>query len=364
MSSRSANHASTTESWVEISSQPSSSSLSSVADEIVTTGLRVQAEPTSRRRRRRRHLQTQAHGPSPLHGRHRSTSSSQEEYEESESESDHILTSSNDELPRQSQPDVHQQSSLHPLSDSTTAMNTSSDDEAATALGITSPSVFTPQPHAFTRSSPSSAPQSYFPSTSSAPRPQTRQRPSHYTSQSQPDHDAALRASLSTLLSCAAAARGLPKPPPSSSNTHTRQPPTGPRVHPSDLRLVPESIALGGGALSSPHSSPPLGSETTPSTYRSKRKGSPTGKRDRLEKRVRRGQKTEDLSVSPTLLTWGVAAGVVVLVGVVGFGAGYAMGREVGRAEAAEARCGREVVRGGLRRWRWSAGAAVGRVGA
>ncbi|KAH9438433.1 hypothetical protein MCOR02_002060 [Pyricularia oryzae] len=72
--------------------------------------------------------------------------------------------------------------------------------------------------------------------------------------------------------------------------------------------------------------------------------------------------------ISPTLMTWVVGAGVVVLVSVVGFGAGYVIGREVGRQEGAGAivggvgrsgnatgSCGREIVQGTgtLRRFRW-----------
>jgi len=65
--------------------------------------------------------------------------------------------------------------------------------------------------------------------------------------------------------------------------------------------------------------------------------------------------------ISPTLLTWVVSAGVVVLVSVVGFGAGYVLGREVGRQEALSglgdgAACGKEMVRGSgeLRKFRWA----------
>src|ERR1700712_4401632 len=47
------------ESWIDISSQPSSYSLSSISDEIVTTGLRVQHDSHLRRRRR-------AHGPTHI----------------------------------------------------------------------------------------------------------------------------------------------------------------------------------------------------------------------------------------------------------------------------------------------------------
>lgn len=80
---------------------------------------------------------------------------------------------------------------------------------------------------------------------------------------------------------------------------------------------------------------------------------------------------SEDYMISPTLLTWVVSAGVVVLVSVVGFGAGYVIGREVGRQEATDvfaasinaanetSNTGREVIRtsSGLRKLRWGAGA-------
>ena len=61
-------------------------------------------------------------------------------------------------------------------------------------------------------------------------------------------------------------------------------------------------------------------------------------------------------TVSPTLLTWIVSAGVVVFVSVVGFGAGYAMGFEAGKEEGKLLGCGREVpVR--VRRFRWGTAA-------
>src|SRR5215469_3354612 len=82
------------ESWVEISSQPSSSSLSSIGDEIVTTGLRVQHDLNTRRRRR-----AQPGAPSQVNLPTRQTgTSSQEEYEESESEEDGVMTSSNEHI--------------------------------------------------------------------------------------------------------------------------------------------------------------------------------------------------------------------------------------------------------------------------
>ncbi|EEY18738.1 conserved hypothetical protein [Verticillium alfalfae VaMs.102] len=83
------------ESWVEISSQPSSSSLSSIGDEIVTTGLRVGNPPAARRRR------VQPPGPRSYHvdqAAIQGGTSSQEEYEETESEEDRLLSSSNENV--------------------------------------------------------------------------------------------------------------------------------------------------------------------------------------------------------------------------------------------------------------------------
>src|SRR2546423_13344697 len=84
-----------TDSWIEVSSQPSSSSVSSAADEIITTGLRVQHDHLNRRRRPR------TSGLHQQYGYHQTSieGSSQEEYEESESESDRVISSSTEGLP-------------------------------------------------------------------------------------------------------------------------------------------------------------------------------------------------------------------------------------------------------------------------
>jgi hypothetical protein len=72
-------------------------------------------------------------------------------------------------------------------------------------------------------------------------------------------------------------------------------------------------------------------------------------------------------------MTWVISAGVVVLFSAISFSAGYVLGREVGRAEAGQglynngimgdgggirtgANCGKEAVRGGLRKLRWIGG--------
>lgn len=381
-----------TDSWIEVASQPSSSSLSSAAtDEIVTTGLRVQHNYTVRRRRRSR-----PNAPAYLSLPPRSTSgasSSQEEYEESESESDRVLSSSN-ELP--------QLGSAHLLGSATTAPkrpyssaseDASSDEEDedgnSTALGITNNEpVFTPQPNAFSHppsstNQPSQAavPGSYFPAPRTATSRAASQRHSYPGQRSrqhapynmispsyQADHDAALRASLSTLLSCAAAARGLPKREATSNRAGTSS-----RIEPNTLHMVPESVAMGeettqrDRAINRRPSASSSG-KSIPNTYpqdKGKRKASSS--KDRRNAKKSRKSGTLDEMVSPTLMTWVVSAGVVVLFSAISFSAGYAMGKEVGRTEASFAAqtngavCGKEVGRG-LRRLRWGSASTSVRV--
>jgi hypothetical protein len=370
------------ESWVEISSQPSSSSLSSIGDEIVTTGLRIQQTPLIRHRRR-------SHNNGAAGSRigllsHQTSASSQEEYEESESEEDHVMTSSNEHVPSFTR--------IPPVVQSHHGMGSDSDDddENATALGrVVDEPAFTPQPNAFshppssqTSHRHSASTGSYFPRNSPHATYQQRHsypnrsssRPQHspYNAISpHADHDAALRASLTTLLSCAAAARGLPK----RSQSNLSGSPSAPsRPEFQGLRLVPESEIMGTSpaALSRPLSpSPRVGSSPSETSLREVEKGkrkaggasvtkAPAAQQSRAAKKKRTTNGVDETMISPTLLTWVVSAGVVVLVSVVGFGAGYAIGREVGREEAlamggAGTSCGKEMARstGELRKFRW-----------
>ncbi|KAL2070963.1 hypothetical protein VTL71DRAFT_13989 [Oculimacula yallundae] len=356
------------ESWVEIASQPSSSSLSSIGDEIVTTGLRVQHDPNTRRRRR---VPGQPSYIS-LNTRQASTSS-QEEYEESESESDRAMTSSNEHtLPTTS----HRQFQAGSGSDS------DDDDENATALGRRTDAgqAFTPQPNAFSHppTQRPGAPGSYFPphaNTRQSYPPRASRQNSGYNNTL--DHDAALRASLNTLLSIgAAAARGLPKRNQPTNNMTSNEP--------MGLRFVPESELLGpptAAANTSRPLSPSTRARSSPSVSsqeaieKGKRKAAaakPTGEKSRALKKKRMQASEEESMLSPTLLTWVMSAGVVVLVSVVGFGAGYVIGREVGRGEAMTGlngssmaggggNCRREVARstGSLRRFKWGIGGAA-----
>ena len=371
-----------TESWIEVSSQPSSSSLSSAAaDDAGPTGVRVQYDQHGRRRRR---LGRNEPLPFGIPVRRASVAgSSQEEYEESESESDRVMTSSNEAL----EPNLSEGISSPPGLTTSASEDTSSnnaeddDDENATALGVvTHEPVFSPQPNAFSHPPQSHSTRhtrsletrtSYFPAHRTSPHrrpaahsypsrartshtPYTMLAPSHTT-----DHDAALRASLSTLLSCA---RALPKREGQSVQTVSN------RVEPSTLRLVPESAISREPA---PPALPPrtsLRHRTSASSLSSSEKGkrkASTSKdrshRDTRSKKRRANSPGREQQISPTLMTWVVSAGVVVLFSAISFSAGYVVGREVGRFEAEMMAgregiaCGKEVGRG-FKRFRWGGG--------
>ncbi|KAG2413889.1 hypothetical protein HFD88_003079 [Aspergillus terreus] len=401
------------DSWIEVSSQPSSSSLSSAGttDDIITTGLRVEqngSRPYYHRSQRRRLQHLAAVTTAQVDYASREPSSSQDEYEESESESDRVLSSSNEDIARQlplgGAPSLPQMAPSNATSD---ASPSSDDDDNSTALGMrVSSSPFVPQPNVF-----SHPPASQHPSWT---RPSERHRPqlsevsnssrrtairrnsqaSVRSSQRRPqqhspynmispsyhaDHDAALRASLSTLLSCAAAARGLPKQetqPSQSGPSHAQQP--------AAFRLVPESVAMGdevsdddapSAAETSasnrsrrpkPHAT---ATYTPPPTSKVKRRSSSS--KDRSSTHSAKKSRRTNTETSPTIMTWVISAGVVVLFSAISFSAGYVLGREVGRIEAnsgvvvgdanfssgrASARCGQEAVRGGLKRFRWGSG--------
>ena len=367
-----------TESWIEVSSQPSSSSLSSAAaDDAGPTGVRVQYDNHGRRRRR---LGRNEPLPRGVAVRRASVAgSSQEEYEESESESDRIMTSSNEALEPNLSEGINSPPGLTTSASEETSSNAEDDDdENATALGVlTNEPVFTPQPNAFshppqsyntrhTRSLETRT--SYFPAhrTSSHRRPAASSYPSRVRTSHTPynmlapshtaDHDAALRASLSTLLSCA---RALPK-----RDTHSTQPSSN-QVEPSTLRLIPESAITG---QHSPPALPPRPSvrhrtsaTSLSSNDKGKRKASTSkdrSHRDSRSKKRRANSPGREQQISPTLMTWVVSAGVVVLFSAISFSAGYVVGREVGRFEAGAVSgregigCGKEVGRG-LRRLRW-----------
>ncbi|EMC93606.1 hypothetical protein BAUCODRAFT_150904 [Baudoinia panamericana UAMH 10762] len=350
------------DSWVEISSQPSSSSLSSINDEIQTAGLRVQHDTRAKRRRTIR-----PGAPSHLHISHpplsAGSTSSQEEYEESESESDRVMTSSGEG------PHIRGLSLPASFSPASAPQTDDDDDENRTAINcpVNNDTCFTPQPNAFShpptseqmRHASAPVPGSYFPAQRQSLRPTPRQpafaqqeRQSHlpqnilspsYNAAAQ--HDEALRASLSTLLSCAAAARGL-------SKADTKQPQTATtatqvrsnRVEPISFRLVPESaVPVASPPFQEPTFQPTIRRTSTSTSASSeqlkehKRKAGAGGRSSSRERRAlkkaRRSASSEDLYITPTLLTWVVSAGVVVFLSALSFSAGYSLGKEAGRVE-------------------------------
>ncbi|KAL4918571.1 hypothetical protein BDW62DRAFT_181161 [Aspergillus aurantiobrunneus] len=408
------------DSWIEVSSQPSSSSLSSAAttDDIITTGLRVQQTDPShyhRRSRRRRLQRLAAVTTAQVEYSSHEPSSSQDEYEESESESDRVLTSSNEDIAR---PSPIGPSLPHTDGPSTTsdAIPSSDEDDSSTALGMRiSSSPFVPQPNVFSHPRVSEDPSWTRPTDVRRSRPisdvstssrrtaiRRNSQASTRSSQQAPnqqhspynvispshhaDHDAALRASLSTLLSCAAAARGLPK---SESQPAPSEPP---RAQPASFRLVSESVAMGEEVneedaspdtemRTSPHSKrsmqtpqpmPPY-PRREPSTTRTKRRSSASKDRSSSHSATKKSRRSGTTESSSAVMTWFISAGVVVLFSAISFSAGYVLGREVGKLEAGtgmgsvlgdagvpggrtSAACGQEAVRGGLKRFRWSPG--------
>lgn len=405
------------DSWIEVASQPSSSSLSSIAtnDDIITTGLRVEQHGSRayhHRSRRRRLQRLAAVTAAQVDYSSREQSSSQDEYEESESESDRVMTSSNEDMPQRP---LGGPLLAHSGPPSMSDIPSSDEDDASTALGMRiSSSPFVPQPNVFSHPPASQNPAWTRPVERRRPQPSevsnsSRQtairrnsqagiRPTHRQSQQhspynmispsyQADHDAALRSSLSTLLSCAAAARGLPKSDPQPS------PASGPsRAQPASFRLVSESVAMGEhlseevptSAVETNTSRRPMSHNPTvasysprpsPSAPKVRRRSSSPREHHASASRKSRRATTADSAASPTIMTWVISAGVVVLFSAISFSAGYVIGREVGRMEAStgvgsvmgdgnfsggrtSAACGQEAIKGGLKRLRWSSGAA------
>ncbi|KAL1297634.1 hypothetical protein AAFC00_006191 [Neodothiora populina] len=396
-----------TDSWIEISSQPSSSSLSSVNDEIVTTGLRVRQQPLNRRRHRLRH----GGDPSHLNITNRAPSlgatSSQEEYDESESEPDRVMTSSNEGLFMGLGPAARSPAVQSTASDEDDEGQDDEDEDDRTAINypIHTDHMFTPQPNAFSHASSAgrsqAVPGSYFPAGIERPAARSAARHSYPSRQTQhspynmlspshdaaADHDAALRASLNTLISFAGATRGLPK--------KQAAPTSAPRVvsnrpAPGSLRIVPESalsqeadapasVPGAAQALDEPAFKPTIRRSSTSTTgsadmrsaaalkAEGKRRATlPSGRSSSKDRRVTKKRRsspsgyagytdgTGDFYVTPTLLTWVVVAGVGVVISALSFSAGYSLGREAGRLEVSMGEvgevsgCAREVGKTGL----------------
>lgn len=412
-----------TESWVEVASQPSSSSLSSIGDEIVTTGLHVgnQSYPPRRRRLQHHyHQSVQQQMPQSYivnHAAAQAGTSSQEEYDETESEDDRLMTSSTENINHRLAPTVglrRSQTAIPPGASS----SESEDDDEGTALGQPSPiQAFRPQPNAFSHPpsqfnqrshSTNSAIPMHHPGNRAAAtshRSHNRARNDFRSPSYQADRDEALRASLTTLLSCAAAAKSLPGRRGNVAGPLSGEPVmgagVGPSTQPMELRLVPESEfgneASPPGGHNAPKPSPQSRQATARTSSNSSAQSQPasiSSKEGRSKRTAATGQsksqratkkkRTTSVSavdentvtwISPATLTWVLGTGVVLLVSVVGFGAGFVVGREVGRQDLLTSTsagggamsagynstsCGTEVIRstgtGTLRRWRWGTG--------
>lgn len=410
------------DSWIEVSSQPSTSSLSSAAttDDIITTGLRVERSVPGLQRRARRKRARRFELSETQNSESSQASSvagsSQDEYEESDSESERVLSSSNEDVTAASRRDgLLSQHSF--ASEAASSGEDADDDDRLTALGprlastpfVPQPNVFShapqysrsrsyngpgPSPSLVSNSSQATAVRHNSSSTARATRRNSRTQHTPYNMISpnyQADHDAALRASLSTLLSLGTAVRGVPK-------NDSPQVPTGPPVAPaSSFRLVSESVAMGeetdelnprtrsdSTAVSSdqryarqPKSVRSNGTSTPSKTKRKSSKDRGSAHAASSKKSHRTNMTDSIATVSPTLMTWVISAGVVVLFSAISFSAGYALGREVGHTEAgmgsmlgsasdpvakarASAGCSRDAVQGSLKRLRWgSSGAGV-----
>jgi hypothetical protein len=133
------------------------------------------------------------------------------------------------------------------------------------------------------------------------------------------EHDAALRASLSTLLSCAAAARGLPLS--GSGSGAIRASPGRQARNVEGVRVVQGSHPPS-PAVSPAGSTKGRGRSWSPET---------AARKKREAARVKRLRDLAGLNVSLTVLAF--SAGAVVVLSAIGFGVGYWVGREVGKVE-------------------------------
>jgi len=148
--------------------------------------------------------------------------------------------------------------------------------------------------------------------------------------------------------------------------------------------MVPEAVVHGSRqnferrvssntSISTSSNDPPDSISTTDKARKRNAAGVRSNSKDRQShaaKKVRRA--SVDEVISPTLLTWVVSAGVIVVVSALSFSAGYTVGHEMGKLEALDsAGAGvamhKTAARSGvsLRRLRWSSAAAsVAAVGA
>lgn len=341
-----------------MSSHPSDSVYTSSSDEhIITAGLRISQ---ARRRRRPAFKATSPASTRPGHA-HEPGSSSEGEGEEEgeEGEEGEDLGSLIHEMPESS--------------DGYSSPEDDSDDEASASDSPGPRTVFASASSQRRQGTPShvSGLRGAAASARHGPGAFNVFAPNHAA-----DHDEALRASLSTLLSCAAAARGLAKSPTQSQQmgAQQQQPPAqqGGRVAVEGIRVVRQgdlpSAASGSitgksrrsSVGSASGSATPASSAPSPSEKQSKRDGkkktsTSSSPKSRSPRRSRSRVRAENESEQPgvSYMTLAVSAGALVLLSAITFSAGYAMGREVGKSEGGllesvtgSAAKGKAVVRG------------------
>ncbi|RKF78016.1 hypothetical protein GcM1_214007 [Golovinomyces cichoracearum] len=347
------------DSWIDISSQPSSPSQSPVNDEIVTTGLRIQ-NPKNARRRRKCFSRI-----SPLADETRYTSS-QEEYEESESDEDHILAGSDEHIVYNS---FSALSSYEVDSDSDRGKRV----KTLPVGGTETRALLDPQHDIFSQHSSNKcqiSPENYLsPRSTHGQHPHVASNVFQQQMHRRPaDHDAALRASLTTLLSIgAAAARGLPKRefPSSRDNLSGRSQENNESI---GLRFMSESELLSSSSHQpSVPSVKPTNVISSYDTWIEKKK--PKRSWTENTKKMKSQSVSQESAASPTFLTWAVSAGVLVIMSVFGFGAGYLIGRDAGRQEimaglnvsvlSKDSICGRGAISSnssGFKNFKWGVG--------
>lgn len=317
-----------TDSWIEVSSQPSDSQyISSSDDHIITAGLRI-----SQTRRKRRGTARPTSRPQELL---EPDSSSEDDGDEGEGEDMgtmiHSMTMSSDGY---SSPDDDDDGE--------------SDDEASAS--DTNGKVFSSSQRPgvpYRRQTTPVASSAYGNRGSHAYSGYNSFAPNHAT-----DHDAALRASLSTLLSCAAAARGLPKSSMSQALPGSQSQHQGGRVAVDSLTLVREggepsssvnragksrslSITSNATSASRSPSSEQLAKKGVkkPSSVERKRSGKSSSKSQRRS-HTREGTEEGEMSLSNiSYMTLAISAGAIVVLSALTFSAGYALGREAGKGE-------------------------------
>ncbi|KAK6333991.1 hypothetical protein TWF696_002502 [Orbilia brochopaga] len=345
------------DSWIEVASQPSDSYTSSSSPEdaaVITSGLHVprRRKPQSRSRRRRNSTSTAI----PAAGK--STTDDFDD-ESSDYDDDEEL----DGIDLNALDSIGSSITDPSLSEGEEGSSSDSQEDEDEDDGEAEGEEVQPVAAGFLRYPGVSRPQGNY-------RTFSRDPP-------QPDHDAALRASLSTLLSCAAGVGSASKPRTVGERMavvqeHARPAP----IHTLSLVTDSEREAI----LAAPQ--PPPSHRRAAATQQqqqkheqqivpqqqhrhrpsSPRRSREDGGKHKAKGRSRRSSKATNIVVpapaaSPnmTFLMLAFSAGAVVIVSAISFSAGFALGREVGKSEVLELGGGEIVKR--------AASGTVGKVG-